>query len=93
MDMKDTLQLHQWLASKASLADVESASPYGLVGNVRFSPAAVRAYRLAWSWSAHRFGGPIGWRQETLWKRHGREFVEHRIARTRARIERFIKGV
>ncbi len=88
MSMKDTLQLSNWINSRVSLADVESVDRYGLVGNERFTESARRAYRLIWEWSAHRFGGSIGARQEMLWNRHGRDFVERRIARCKARIEK-----
>lgn len=90
MDMKDTLQLERWLRSKASLQEVLDANPVGLVGNVRFGPQARRAFVLAWNWSAHRFHGRIADRQDALYVKHGREFLERRIARCNRMIDRFL---
>ena len=81
LDLKDTLQLANWLNSRAALQDVLTAERFGLVGNERFSETARRAYVLIWEWSAHRFGGAIGARQEALYKRHGRAFLEARFKR------------
>lgn len=78
---KDALQLSYWLSSRATLQEVLEANRIGLVGNERFSETARRAYVLIWEWSAHRFGGAIGARQEALYKRHGRAFLEARFKR------------
>lgn len=89
MNLKDTLQLSNWLRSKSSLSEVEAASPVGLVGNERFSGDARRAFRLAWGWSAHRFHGTYGAWQESVYIRHGKDFVDRRIARCRNKITAF----
>lgn len=81
LDLKDTLQLGNWLNARASLEEVMAAERIGLVGNERFSEKARRVYVLLWEWSAHRFGGAIGARQEALYKRHGRAFLEARFKR------------
>lgn len=52
MQPKDLVQLRVWLVSGATMADVESTSSYGLVGNERFTEQARRAYRMLWVWSA-----------------------------------------
>lgn len=90
MDARDTLQLERWLLGRASLAEVEEADPVGLVGNIRFGEQARRAYRLIWAWSTHRFGGWAGSWQERVYARHGRAFVERRIARVQQRVNRFL---
>lgn len=92
MNMKDTLQLSNWINSRASLADVESVDRYGIVGNERFTESARRAYVLIWQWSAHRFSGSIGARQGMLWNRHGRDFVERRIQRCKRLTDKILKG-
>lgn len=78
---KDALQLSYWLSSRATLQEVLEANRIGLVGNERFTEKARRVYVLIWEWSAHRFGGAIGARQEALYKRHGRAFLEARFKR------------
>lgn len=90
MDARDTLRLESWLLGRASLAEVEDTDPIGLVGNIRFSEKARRAYRLIWAWSTHRFGGPAGAWQERVYARHGRAFVERRIARMQQWVNRFL---
>lgn len=81
MEMRDRIMLANWLNSRVSLDDVESFASVGLVENVRFTPAAKRAFRLIWEWSSPRFSGRIGMRQDALYNRHGREFLEKRFAR------------
>jgi hypothetical protein len=91
MDMKNTLTLANWLNGRASLEEVLSTDPIGIVGNERFSKGqARRAFILAWEWSAHRFSGQIAKRQEALWTRHGPEFVNRRIARCKRMVARFL---
>lgn len=85
MDMKDTLQLQAWLRARLSLAEVEAIEPVGLVGNSRFSPAAVRAFRLLWRWSAPRLTDPA---QDRYVDRCGRAARDRRIERCRHHIAR-----
>ena len=93
MNLQDSRILAGWFRSGASLADVESVESVGIVGNIRFSESARRAYRLAWAWSAPRFSGRAGAAQDSAWNRHGAEFVNRRIARCNRMIARFLQGV
>lgn len=88
MNIKDTLILQQWLRSGASLADVERAQRIGLVGNVRFTERAVRAYRLLWTWGAARFSSA---EQDRYCGKCGYPALQRRIARARAIIEKLRK--
>lgn len=90
MEMKDTIQLERWLAGRASLQDVMSVERFGLLDNERFTEQARRAYILAWEWSAPRFSGRIGWRQEMLFKRHGQAFLQRRYDRCNRMIAKFL---
>lgn len=85
MDMKDRLQLGTWLRARVSLKEVEAVSPFGLVGNERFSPAAVRAFRLLWRWSTVRLSDPA---QGRYLDRCGRAALDRRIARCREHVAR-----
>lgn len=42
-----------------------------------------RRYRLAWEWSAPRFGGLASWKQDHYCQTHGTEAYYRRIARVR----------
>lgn len=83
MQTKDKIVLAQWLRTRASLADVGAVSSRGLVDNERFTENARRAYRLIWTWSAYRLGGTAGRRQDRVWSKCGREFLDRRIERCR----------
>jgi hypothetical protein len=84
MDIRDRATLAQWLQSGATMADVESVARIGLVGNARFSETARRAFRIIWEWSAPRFAGRIGAKQDELFNRHGAAFLARRFERCRA---------
>lgn len=86
MHPADMEQLACWLRSRASLADVERAQQYGLVGNQRFTEDAVRAYKLLWLWSAPRFGGEAGARHDEAYTKLGGSLYSRRIERAKARI-------
>lgn len=90
MTIKDRNQLAWWLAGNATLAEVLAIPSIGLVDNERFTPAAVRAFRLAWEWSAPRFEGRIGKRQDDLHARHGPSFLRRRHERCQRMVQRFI---
>lgn len=81
MNMQDRITLSRWLASKASLAEVEQASCYGLVGNVRFTERARHLYRVLWTWSAPRFAGFAGMKQDRMYERMGKDALNRRMAR------------
>ena len=92
MNIKDTLQLSNWINSRASLADVESVDRYGIVGNERFTESARAGVCAHLAMVRHRFSGSIGARQEMLWNRHGRDFVERRIQRCKRITQQFLKA-
>lgn len=92
MDMKDRVQLSQWLAGHATLAEVEHAGAIGLVGNIRFTEQARRAYVFLWNWSAPRFSGSIGARQDRIYAQHGAQALARRFARVNRIIARIIGG-
>lgn len=86
MNMQDTIQLGYWLAGRVSLAEVERVESVGLVGNTRFSEQAVRAYRLAWTWTGINFTEA----QNRYYERCGSAALDRRIARARRRVNRFM---
>lgn len=88
MLMKDRLALSTWLRTGASLRSVEEASPYGLVENLRFTPAAKRAFKLLWTWTAPRLGGEPGRQHDRAYRKLGRELYNRRIERAKAWAER-----
>lgn len=88
MNPRDREQLARWIASRASLNDVESVSAIGLVGNERFSERARRAYVLVWTWSAPRFAGSAGAAQDRHYSRHGMPGLARRDARVRKLVHR-----
>lgn len=92
MTTKDRIQLAHWIRGNATPSEVLAIPRIGLVGNERFTPAAVRAFMLIWCWSADRMGGGIGKRQEDLWKRHGQAFLDRRYARCMSLVRRHIRG-
>lgn len=92
MTYKDREQLRRWIASGASLGEVESVPQTGLVGNERFTEQARRAYKLLWTWSAPRFSGSAGFKQDKYFNRRGYAALEQRFARCRAHIAR-LSGV
>lgn len=81
MEMKDKLAVSTWLKSGASLADVETVANVGIVGNVRFTPQAVRAYKLLWTWCAFRFAGSAGRKQDNFFNKCGSTMFHNRLAR------------
>ena len=85
MNLRDRLQVLTWIAAKVSLAEVEAVDRFGLVDNERFSPDAVRAYRLLWRWSAFRFSDAA---QARFQARCGRAALERRFERCRALLAR-----
>lgn len=87
MELKDQIQLANWLSAGASLVEVESISTTGLVGNKRFTEAARRAYVFLWTWSVPRFSGQAGQVQDAIYKKHGMKALERRYAR----VQRIIK--
>lgn len=89
MTLQDKVQLQHWVAGKATYNDVARAEPVGLVDNVRFTPAAKRAYFLLWEWSAWRLGSE--W-QERYYRKAGPEAFHRRIARAQQWCERVRSG-
>jgi hypothetical protein len=83
MQLQDKVTLANWLRSGATLADVERADPIGIVGNVRFTENARRAFRLLWSWSAMRFASRAGAAQDRYCERCGYRALQRRIDRAR----------
>ena len=71
MNLKDKEQLKFWL-TYSSLEEVEKANPIGIVGNIRFTENARRAFILLWSWSDYRFEGKAGQDQERYYNKCGR---------------------
>lgn len=86
MDLRDTLTLANWVRNRATPDDVERAARVGLVGNVRFSETAVRAYRLAWTWCG-RNATAAQWRYV---QRCGNTALERRIQRARRLLARAV---
>jgi hypothetical protein len=78
---KDTL--HCWIRNGASLAEIESVSRIGLVGNERFNEAARTAFIFLWTWSAPRFAGRAGRLQDNYYTVHGSDGLMRRINRVR----------
>lgn len=85
MEMKDILAVSIWLRGRCSLADVEAADPTGLLGNTRFTPQAVRLYRLLWLWSGFRSGPE----HDRAWERLGSVGYARRLARCQKWIAKF----
>lgn len=83
MEMKDRRALANWIRSNASLSEVEGTSRFGLVDNERFTYQAVRAFKLLWSWSSHRFAGPAGKAQDRFIDKCGNDALERRFARAK----------
>jgi hypothetical protein len=88
MQIKDRLQLMTWLRGGASLASVMGASQYGMVENERFTPDARRAFKLLWTWSAPRFSGEAGLKQDRAYARLGSAGLARRMQRARQFAER-----
>ena len=86
LSMNDTRTLSNWIAGRATLADVESVDPIGLVGNVRFTERARRRYCLIWEWSTFRYSS---FAQECFYAKHGRAAFYRRIARVRRMAEHY----
>lgn len=84
MTLQDKERLRIWLASRVSLGEVESTARYGLVGNERFTGAAVRAYKLLWTWSAPRFSDVAGKKQESYFSKCGMAALYRRYERCKA---------
>lgn len=78
---RDAAALANWLGDAVPLSAVLQADAVGMVGNIRFSERARRAYVLTWTWSAPRYAGEAGAWQDRCWSRHGAAFVHRRIAR------------
>lgn len=81
MLIKDQIVLRNWLRSGATLAEVESVSQFGLVDNERFTEQARRAYKLLWTWSAPRFAGVAGMKQDRAYARIGGDRLRRRFER------------
>ena len=81
MSPKDHNQLCQWLRAKATYNEVMSADPIGLVGNVRFSETARQRWLFLWNWSAPRFSGSIGIKQDRCYSIMGKDFLNRRFRR------------
>ena len=92
MTPQDRDQLRRWLAGRATLAEVEGASSIGILGNVRFTEAARRAYVLLWTWSAARFAGPANWAQARYASRCGFPALYRRFDRALAIMKRLEEG-
>jgi hypothetical protein len=92
MSPQDKVQLQNWIRGKANRHDVMMAEAIGMVGNVRFTEQARRAYILLWDWSCNRFSGQIGARQDFLYKKWGSMFLDRRFARVMAKVERIKTG-
>ena len=86
--IRDSSAVRQWIASNASLAEIENSNPVGIVGNVRFSSRAVRQFRKLWTWSAVRFSSI---EQDYIYSSRGHDFYLRRIERV-SRIIRAIKA-
>ncbi len=91
MSPKDRQVLAAWLRSRASLKEVEAIAPVGLVENERFTPTALRAFRLLWTWSAFRFSGPAGRAQDRFFDRRGPLALTRRIERAQRHAARLMK--
>lgn len=78
MQPKDIIAVERWLRSGASLYEVETTPRFGLVDNERWTPQAVRLYRLIWEWSAYRLNSE---RQDRAYRRLGTEGIKRRIER------------
>lgn len=92
MEMKDKIQLQRWVASGASLAEVESVSRFGLVDNERFTERAREVYRWLWTWGAPRFSGTANAMQERVYAKHGMPALNRRYARVSRILARIKAG-
>lgn len=90
MTAKDRQQLATWLRGGATLDEVLSTPRFGHLQNERFSEAARRAYILLWTWTASRFGGEYGARQDKAFLRLRTDLFNRRIERAKAWADRFI---
>lgn len=88
MTQQDRLQLVRWIASGATLHEVENAPPVGMVGNIRFTETARRAFRLAHEWSAPRFSSTA---QSRYFTKCGAAALDRRINRARHLVARFME--
>lgn len=86
MNYKDTMQVTNWICGGASMAEVERVEQYGLVDNQRFTDQAVRAFRLAWTWTGINFSED----QNRFYERRGSEALDRRIERARRIVNRFV---
>lgn len=86
LSMQDTRTLCNWIAGRATLADVESVDAVGLVGNIRFSERARRRFRLIWEWSTFRYSSLA---QDRFYNLHGRSAFYRRMARVRRMAEHY----
>lgn len=89
---KDRCVLSAWLRANVTLEQVEAVSRFGLVDNERFTEAAVRAYRLLWTWSAWRLHGAAGDWHERVRNKLGAEFHQRRMARCMRILNRLKEG-
>lgn len=88
MSPKDKATLILWLQSDLSYNEVMSIESIGLVGNERFSEEVRNKWVFLWNWSAPRFSGPIDMRQDRVYDRMGKDFLNRRFARINRIIER-----
>lgn len=91
MELKDRIAVGRWLHTNASLAEVLNTSSVGLIGNERFTERAVQVFTWLWTWSAPRFGGQAGVKQERVFQRGGTLALERRYRRV-ARIIRRLRN-
>lgn len=91
LNMKDSIQLSNWLRGGATLGEVESVERFGLVENERFTEAARERFRFIHRWSAPRFCGQSGEAQERFYLMHGWAALDRRIARVNAAVGRWLK--
>lgn len=67
----DILALSSWFRSNVTPVELEQFKSTGIVGNVRFTPAAVNVFMCLWSWSSPKFHGDAGRRQDGFYARKG----------------------
>lgn len=92
MDQQDKAKLIEWLQCGLTYNEVISIERIGYVGNGRFSEEVRRKWVFLWNWSAPRFSGPIGMRQDRVYDRMGKDFLNRRLARINRIIETLKKA-
>lgn len=87
MSPKDKAKLIEWLRCGLTYNEVISIERMGYVDNERFSEEVRRKWVFLWNWSAPRFSGAIGMRQDRVYDRMGKDFLNRRFARINRIIE------